>query len=750
MEVEMSPLFEPATDTLQRARLRPVGVYSPAGDGNPMRFARKSILTKQNTWRRVKCSRAAFLVDGEAYFSAFREAVQRAERSIFILGWEIDSRVRLFREGEPPEEAPRLETLLDHVVSEKKRLHAYLLIWDYAMIFALEREWFPEYALDWRTNRRIRFRSDRCHPTGASHHQKIVVIDDRLAFVGGFDLTKRRWDTPDHNPEEPRRTDPEGISYAPFHDIQIMVEGEAAAALGELARMRWENATGERLFRVKKVKGDLWPSGVLPDFENIGVGIARTSGEWRNNRGVREVERLYLDMIRHARKTIYIENQSFTSNKVGDALARRLGESDGPEVVLVLPERSGGWLEQTTLDVLRARLLSRLRGEDRFGRLHCYYPFKEGLGKKSIMVHAKVMIVDDRLVRVGSSNLTNRSMGLDTECDVVIDVGTDQANRRRIAGFRDRLLAEHLGTDPEHVAAEVEAEGTLHRAIESLGGRGRCLRPLDGKVSEALDAEIPDSTVVDPEIPMAPDRLLDYFIPDRERRFAGGRIVRVALFFLVLIGVAIAWKWTPLKDWADPGQVLGRLYQIRNVPFAPFIAVAGFVTGGLVGFPVTLLVIASAVVFGPLIGFACSIAGVLLSAVVTYAVGSFLGDGILQRFAGSRMDRINRIISRRGVIYILAVRVVPIAPFTVINLLAGASAIRFRDYMIGTVLGMGPGVLVISLFVHRVRAALADPGFYTYLMLILVGLILVGSIIFFRKWIIRKEEKLSDMEDLRK
>jgi phospholipase D1/2 len=712
-----------------------------------MRLTRKSILTNQNTWRRAKCTRAAFLVDGEAYFSAFREAVQRAERSIFILGWEIDSRVRLFREGEPPEEAPRLETLLDQVVSRKKNLHAYLLIWDYAMIFALEREWFPEYALDWRTNRRIRFRSDRSHPAGASHHQKIVVIDDRVAFVGGFDITKRRWDTPDHNSEEPRRTDPEGFSYPPFHDIQIMVEGEAAAALGELARMRWKNATGERLFRVKKGKNDIWPPGVLPDLENIEVGIARTSGEWGNKGGVREVERLYLDMIRHARKTIYIENQSFTSNKVGDALARRLGEADGPELILVLPEKSSGWLEQTTLDVLRARLLSRLRSEDRFGRLHCYYPFKKGLGEKSIMVHAKVMIVDDRLVRVGSSNLTNRSMGLDTECDIVIDAGSDASIRRRIAGFRDRLLAEHLGTEPELVAAAIEAEGALHPAIESLGGTERCLKPLDGKVSEALDAEIPDASVIDPEIPMAPERLLNYFIPDRERRSAGGRFVRVALFLLVLIGVSIAWKWTPLKDWADPGQVLSRLHQIRNVPFAPFIAVAGFVTGGLVGFPVTLLVVAAAVVFGPLVGFICSIAGVLLSAAVTYAVGSFLGEGLLQRFAGSRIDRINRIISRRGVIYILAVRVVPIAPFTVINLLAGASAIRFRDYMLGTVLGMAPGVLAISLFVRQARAALMDPGFFTYLMLILVVLILVGSIFFFRRWIIRKEEKFSESED---
>src|SRR6185437_9244660 len=118
-------------------------------------------------------------------------------------------------------------------------LRGCILSWDFAMLYAFEREWLPVYKLDWRTHRRLHFRLDGRHPPGASHHQKVVVIDDAVAFVGGFDLAHRRWDMPAHRANEPRRVDPYGATYAPFHDVQLAVDAEAARALGDLARERW-------------------------------------------------------------------------------------------------------------------------------------------------------------------------------------------------------------------------------------------------------------------------------------------------------------------------------------------------------------------------------------------------------------------------------------------------------------------------------------------------------------------------------
>lgn len=101
------------------------------------------------------------------------------------------------------------------------------------------------------------------------------------------------------------------------------------------------------------------------------------------------------------------------------------------------------------MGVLRARLLQRLRTADRFGRLHVYAPVVPGLGEAHLHVHAKVLIVDDRLVRVGSANLNNRSMGLDTECDLMIEAGSDTQTQKAIAHFRNRLVGEHLGVPPK-------------------------------------------------------------------------------------------------------------------------------------------------------------------------------------------------------------------------------------------------------------------------------------------------------------
>ena len=87
---------------------------------------------------------------------------------------------------------------------------------------------------------------DGHHPVGASQHQKIVVVDDTVAFVGGFDLSKWRWDTPAHRPRDNRRIDPDGKPYPPFHDIQMAVDGPVARTLGRLARKRWLRASREK------------------------------------------------------------------------------------------------------------------------------------------------------------------------------------------------------------------------------------------------------------------------------------------------------------------------------------------------------------------------------------------------------------------------------------------------------------------------------------------------------------------------
>jgi phosphatidylserine/phosphatidylglycerophosphate/cardiolipin synthase-like enzyme len=132
---------------------------------------------------------------------------------------------------------------------------------------------------------------DGSHPVGASHHQKIAVIDDVMAFVGELDFAQCRWDTPSHRTNHSQRRLMDGKPCRPFHDVQMMVDGEIARALGELARDRWECATEDQLSPSPvQPSGDYWPRSVPPDFQQIPVAIARTRPEYEDRKEIREVE----------------------------------------------------------------------------------------------------------------------------------------------------------------------------------------------------------------------------------------------------------------------------------------------------------------------------------------------------------------------------------------------------------------------------------------------------------------------------
>jgi len=161
-------------------------------------------------------NRVAMLVDAESYFDAFVRAAEHARRSLIMLGWDFDSRtvLRFDADGRPE---ITLGQFLNDLARKRRHLQIWMLDWDYPMVFGMGREFSPVYGWSWKPHRRVHFRYDNTHPVGGSHHQKIVVIDDKLAFAGGLDLTNKRWDSPKHEPGDPRRTFEEE-PYPPFHD----------------------------------------------------------------------------------------------------------------------------------------------------------------------------------------------------------------------------------------------------------------------------------------------------------------------------------------------------------------------------------------------------------------------------------------------------------------------------------------------------------------------------------------------------
>jgi uncharacterized membrane protein YdjX (TVP38/TMEM64 family) len=441
-----------------------------------------------------------------------------------------------------------------------------------------------------------------------------------------------------------------------------------------------------------------------------------------------------------------MENQYLTSASVGEAMAARLQEKNGPEIVIVLPQKSSGWLESTVMDTLRARLLRRLREKDRFGRLRVYYPAAEGV-KDGIYVHAKVMVVDDALIRVGSANLSNRSMGLDTECDLAVEAAGEGRIEEAIAGLRDRLLGEHLGHQPETIRDVLAEKRSLIETVEGLRGSRRSLETLPMEVPEWLDDVVPDTPIFDPERPISADDLTREFVPEEVKRSKGQALWRVAGILLIMLGLAAAWRWTPLGGWLDVQTLVAWAGQLRGHSAAAFIVIGAYLVGGVLFFPVTVLILATALIFELWAGFAYSLIGCHLSAAATYGLGALIGRETIMRLKDSRLNRLSRSLANYGVLTIISLRVVPVAPFTLINIVAGASHIRFRDFVLGTFLGMTPGITAISIFGHQLEVAIRDPNIESFAILGSVILVTALAALAVRRWLRSKNEPHAQSAD---
>jgi uncharacterized membrane protein YdjX (TVP38/TMEM64 family) len=375
---------------------------------------------------------------------------------------------------------------------------------------------------------------------------------------------------------------------------------------------------------------------------------------------------------------------------------------------MVGPQHHDSWLEARTMRQGRIRFMQMLHQAAGSDRVRLLYPeVTDGAHTTDTMVHSKLMIVDDGLLRIGSANLNNRSMGTDTECDLAIEARTEQ-DRNTIVRLRNQLIGEHCGVTAEDVADAVARTGSLLTAAEQLSRNGHALRPVqDG---EPFSGEIVTyiESVADPEQPIAAESFFEaVFGSGHHRR---GPIVKVALTAILFIGLALAWHYTPLAQLAQLDTVRASLADLAQSPWAPLLVVGVFIAAGFVAFPVTVLIAATSAAFGAWPGFPYATIGVMASAVITYAIGARVGKDALRHVLGPRLNRIRRKIARQGVLAIATIRLVPLAPFTVVNLVAGASAIRAFDFIAGTALGMLPGLVVLSILGQQIVRILADPS----------------------------------------
>jgi phosphatidylserine/phosphatidylglycerophosphate/cardiolipin synthase-like enzyme len=397
-----------------------------------------------------------------------------------------------------------------------------ILVWKAAFAVAAGQDFFP--LRDRRTFRgsAVKFVLDGRHPFGACHHQKAIVIDDEVAFCGGADFGQDRWDTPEHLDEDRRRLRPgrSGRHFDSRHEVMAVMDGAPAAALGELFRDRWRRATGEALPAPEAATPEAWPEAIAPNFTDVRVGFSRAAAVWRGQEEIRETQALTIASIAAARRCIYLENQYFTSPVAAEALADRLADTDGPEVVLISTQHSPSWFDRLTMDRARGDFIRRLRRADRNGRFHAYYPVTAHW--RIVIVHAKVAIIDDAFVRIGSANMNNRSGGFDSECDVFVEAESE-ANCRAVDRLRKRLVQHWLGCSPSELDQAIEGAGRLGAAIEDLRAVGfDRLRPITPALLGPIASFIAAFHLGDPLGPA------DSFRPLLRRQRLAGEVAEVA------------------------------------------------------------------------------------------------------------------------------------------------------------------------------------------------------------------------------
>lgn len=457
-------------------------------------------------------AQSGVLIDAESYYRTLYRACECAERYVLISGWQFETGFKLLR-GEDERNATRPVKFLDFLnalCDERPELQIFLLAWKYSFVYSHDRE--PEQKAKFTAkNSRIAFEWDAHPALEGSHHQKFVVVDGALAFLGGIDLCDARWDDCQHRAENTERVNVTGDPCKPYHDVQACFTGPLVQSVSEIFCERWGRATDRHLelppastrrFDLGALSGD-----TLEPIRARHTALSRTQLDSRAESGpITEIRSLFAAAIASAEKLIYAETQYFTSRTVARLLIERLRDESRSklEIVIVLPHGADTAMEKLALgeaeDGVLSDVLSVARATGHEMRL-LYPASRTATGSEmATFIHSKILIVDDRLLMVGSPNWTERSVALDTELALSWECTEAAGESACVRRIRCRLLSEHSGVD----AAEFERISGLCAKLTAFIDSGRTrLRRREVGGSSMLGVVLGE--LFDPAAPEAAD-----------------------------------------------------------------------------------------------------------------------------------------------------------------------------------------------------------------------------------------------------
>lgn len=426
----------------------------------------------------------SLLIDADSYFRALASAIRQARHSIWILGWDFSPNLILERRltGGASNGPPLMRLLIDKARANPG-LDIRILIWDAPLVMEEPRGAWNDPALpgNWPPNLKVKL--DGHVPLLGCHHEKLVAIDGNLVFLGGIDLAQGRWDRIDHPVSDPRRRDRETGGYGPRHDLQCCLTGPIARAITQHMASRWLNAYDAESHAAVEATdgaappGALWPEGLARHFQEVDIAFSRTRGRYRGRDAVLEIEAQHIALIEQAERLIYIENQYLTSRSVARALIAALRRSPALRVLVIGPRQPRGFIEKLTMRAGRRAFWDALCRAGMRERVRVTYPCLQHADRhlQPIHVHSKLMVVDDRHLTIGSANISNRSMSLDSECMITLTARTGE-QRQSIAALRNRLLSEHSGLELAVVESLLRTDPFA--ILNTAGSRPRLLAEL--------------------------------------------------------------------------------------------------------------------------------------------------------------------------------------------------------------------------------------------------------------------------------
>jgi phospholipase D1/2 len=216
--------------------------------------------------------------------------------------------------------------------------------------------------------------------------------------------------------------------------------------------------------------------------------------------------------------------------------------------------------------------------------------------------------------------------------------------------------------------------------------------------TEELDGIASDPGLIEPSNPSSPKHFVGENAPKEPRPVGSKRPLALLALIVALLALAALWRWTPLHDWLAPERMSSFIWKVPSPELRALVAIAAVTLASLAMVPITLLAMVAGILFAEWDAFVYVLSGAILASAIGFAGGQLLGRGAVARLAGSRLGRLSKRLADRGIITVALLRLVPIAPFPIFNLVAGASHLRFWQFLLGSLLGMAPSICAITVF----------------------------------------------------